>query len=116
MRKMRPTGSDAGAIRVADGRFLAPSPVERVRLEGDLDDWRVALEKVGIQVVDDDPDLVVCERRHARQAVRLDAPAVLVLGAARGPLRRSGYATRLILVRPGSAGPRLYVPVDFCAA
>jgi hypothetical protein len=116
MRKMRPTGSDAGAIRVADGRFLAPSPVERVRLEGDLDDWRAALEKVGIQVVDDDPDLVVCERRHAGQAARLDAPAVLVLGAARGPLRRSGYATRLILVRPGPAGPRLYVPVDFGAA
>jgi hypothetical protein len=113
---MRPTGSEAGAIRVADGRFLAPSPVQRVRLDGTLDDWRAALEKVGVQVVDDDADLVVCERRHARQAARLGVPTVLVLGAARGPLRRAGYTTRVILVRPGPAGPRLYVPVDYDAA
>jgi len=85
-------------------------------LDGDLDDWRAALEKVGVQVVDDDPDLVVCERRHARQAARLGAATVLVLGAARRPLRRAGYTTRVILVRPGPGGPRLYVPVDSGAA
>jgi hypothetical protein len=116
VREENPSGSGDGAIRVADGRFFAPSPVERVQLLGSLDDWRTALSKVGIQVVDNEADLVVCEPRHVREAAGLGAPSVLVLGSSRRPLRRAGYVATTLLVRPGSAGPRLYVPVEHHSA
>jgi hypothetical protein len=116
VRKKHTAATGTGAIRVADGRFLAPSPVERVRLLGSLDDWHSALSKVGIAVVEDDVDLVVCEPRHAKRAAGLGAPSVLVLGSSRRSLRRAGYVTTTVLVRPGPSGPRLYVPVDSSAA
>jgi hypothetical protein len=116
VREENPSGSGDGAIRVADGRFFAPSPVERVQLLGSLDDWRTALSKVGIQVVDNEADLVVCEPRHVREAavsahrrywfsVQADVPCV-------GP----ATSRQTLLVRPGSAGPRLYVPVEHHSA
>jgi hypothetical protein len=116
VREENASGSGTGAIRVADGRFLAPSRVERVQLLGSLGDWHTALAKVGIELVDTGADLVVCEPRHARKAAGLGAPSVLVLGSGRRPLRQAGYVTTTLLVRPGSAGPRLYVPVEFPSA
>jgi hypothetical protein len=106
------------SIRVADARLLAPLPVRRVRLLGPLEDWREALEAVGLEIVDGDreADLVVTMPRHARTASGLGAPTVLVLGPRRRALRRAGYSTRTLLVRPGAAGPRLFVPVDAPAA
>jgi hypothetical protein len=116
VRRKRPADTGTDAIRVADGRFLAPAPVRRVRLLGDLGEWQRALAKVGIEVVDEDADLVVCEPRHVARAAQSGAPSVLVLGSKRRPLRQAGYLTTTVLVRPGPAGPRLYVPVDSPAA
>jgi hypothetical protein len=117
VRRKRTADTRTAAIRVADGRFLAHSAVRRVRLLGSLEEWHAALTKVGIDVVDDGAaDLVVCEPRHVRQAARLGAPSVLALGPNRRELRRAGYVTTTVLVRPGPAGPRLYVPVDSPAA
>src|SRR6266508_6505285 len=106
------------SIRVADARLLAPLPVRRVRLLGPLEDWQEALEAVGLEIVDGErePDLVVTKPRHARTASALGAPTILVLGARRRALRRAGYSTQTLLVRPGAAGPRLFVPVDAPAA
>jgi hypothetical protein len=110
------SGRGSGAIRAADARFLAPARVQRVQLLGTLDDWHAALSKVGVDVVDDDADLVVCEPRYVRTAAHLGAPSVVVLGWGRRSLRRAGYATTTLLVRSGSAGPRLYVPVEHRSA
>jgi len=107
------SGHGRGAIRVADARFLAPGRVQRVQLLGSLDEWHAALSKVGVEVVDDEADLVVCDPRHVRTAVGLGAPSIVVLGRGRRSLRRAGYATRTLLVRSGSAGPRLYVPAEY---
>ena len=111
---MLPSGKVS--IRVADARLLAPLPVRRVRLLGPLEDWQEALEAVGLEIVDGEADLVVTTPRHARTASALGAPTILVLGARRRALRRAGYSTQTLLVRPGTAGPRLFVPVDAPAA
>jgi hypothetical protein len=100
------------SIRIADARLLANVPVSRVTLLGSLEGWSDALRAVGIDVVDSGADLVVAESSFARRAARLDAPVVIVLGARRGVLRRAGYSSRTLVVRPGRAGIRLFVPVD----
>jgi hypothetical protein len=99
-------------LRAADARLLAPVPVRRVQLMGSLDEWAAALHAAGIELVDRDADLVVASPQEAKTASRLGAPAVLVLGSRRGPLRRAGYVTRTLLVRRGPSAPRLFVPVD----
>jgi hypothetical protein len=99
-------------LRVADARLLAPVPVRRVTLFGELEDWRSALTDLGVAIVDDGADLVVADSAHAEAAARVGAPAVVVLAARRRELQRAGYRTRTVLVRPGPAGPRLFVPVD----
>ena len=99
-------------LRVADARLLAPHPVRRVTLLGELEDWRSALTDLGVALVDDVADLVVADSAHAAAAARLGAPAVVVLAARRRELKRAGYKTRTVLVRPGPSGPRLFVPID----
>lgn len=100
------------SIRTADARLLANVPVSRVTLLGSLEGWSNALQSAGIDVVDGSADLVVAESSFARRAVGLDAPVVIVLGARRGVLRRAGYSARTLIVRPGRAGIRLFVPID----
>jgi hypothetical protein len=99
-------------LRAADARLLAPLPRRRVQLLGSLEGWAHALTRIGVELVDSDPDLVVATGRHAREAGQVGAPAVLVLAPRRAELRRAGYATRTVLVRGGPSAARLFVPVD----
>jgi len=100
------------SIRLADPRLLVDVFVSRVTLLGSLPGWPEALATAGIEVVEADADLVVAEARLARRAAALGAPAVVLVGVRPRPLRRAGYLTRAIFVRPGGSGLRLYVPVD----
>lgn len=105
-------------IRIADVRFLADVPARRVMVLGELADWRPALTAASVDVVEEAPDLVIAERRHARRAASLGAQTVIVLGSAPMILRRRGYRTRAMVVRKGGAGAglRLVVPADAAAA
>src|SRR6266576_6951576 len=100
------------SLRAADARLLSPVPIRRAQLLGAPEGWAHALDAVGIDVVDESPDLVVAADRQAERASRLGAPAVLLLGPRRRELSRAGYLTRTFLVRQGPAAPRLFVPVD----
>jgi phosphotransferase family enzyme len=100
------------SLRAADARLLSPVPVRRAQLLGAPEGWAHALDSVGIEVVDESPDLVVAAPGHAESASLLGAPAVLLLGSRRRELSRAGYLTRTFLVRQGPAAPRLFVPVD----
>jgi hypothetical protein len=99
-------------IRLADARLLAPAPVRSVAVLGSLPGWREALQAAGIELLQQEPDLVVAAPELANRAAELGAPSVLVLGARSRALRRAGYLTRTLVVRRGRAGPRLFVPVD----
>lgn len=99
--------ADSG-LRAIDLRFLLPDLPAAVRLVGEPAGWRAGLAAAGIPIVDGDAPLTVAA--HARGAV--GSPNVIVLGA-RGAkaLRRAGYTTRVVLVRP-----RVLVPLDAPAA
>lgn len=104
------------SVKITDARLLAPNAIRRVALLGSLDGWRDALETIDVEVVEEAPDLVVATGALLDEAIALDAPTVIVLGAGRHRLRRAGYATRTLLTRAGADSPRLFVPVDARAA
>ena len=99
-------------VRIADVRLLAPSPARRVLLLDAPAGWDDALRAAGVELVADAPDLVIASNRLATEAASRGAPAVIVLGRGSAALRRSGYATRSFVVRPGPNAPRLFVPLD----
>jgi hypothetical protein len=75
-----------------------------------------ALRSAGIEVVVEEPELVIAAHDQATRAAATGAPAVIVLGHAARTLRRAGYESRSILVRYRSGAPRLFVPLDAPAA
>lgn len=96
--------ADSG-LRALDLRFLLPELPGSVRLVGEPSGWREGLATAGIPIVDGDAPLTVAA---GRVAGAIGSPNVIVLGA-RGAraLRRAGYATRVVLVRP-----HVFVPLD----
>ncbi len=103
-------------IRLADVRLLASSPGRRVALLGAPAGWAEAFREAGAEVGAADPDLVVGAKGRGEQAATTGATSVIVLGGATRALRRGGFATRTLIVRPGQHASRLFVPLDAPAA
>ncbi|HWE81493.1 MAG TPA: hypothetical protein VG265_07570 [Gaiellaceae bacterium] len=100
------------SMRPADYRFLAPAWPRTVLLLDGRPGEPEAFAAAGLEATERSPDLVLTDARRAGQAARLHASTVIARGGRARELGRAGYAVRRMIVRPGDAGPRLFVPLD----
>ena len=104
-----------------DPRFVLPHRVARAVVLGDLEDWRSGLHSAGIDVSEaagerEPPDLVISPAPLAGRARSVGARSVIVEGARERSLRRGGYRTSRVLLRPTRERPTLALPLDQPAA
>lgn len=106
--------------RAADLRFILPAPPRTAQVV-DAPDTARALRLAGLSVVQalcsgTAPDLAVVPPRAVTSAIATGAASIFVTAATghagTRALRDAGYGVTRLLVRRGSAGPRVVVPVD----
>jgi len=105
------------AIRLADLRFVSTALVRRAALVGSLPHWREGLERAGINIGEEPPQLVVAADGQAREAARQGAETIVVEGSGgRRALASAGYTARGFLVRPHLEDPSLVIALEHRAA
>jgi Phosphotransferase enzyme family len=105
------------SLHRVDPRFVLPHAVRRAVVLDGLEEWRVGLASVGIEVSDQpgdrgSPDIVVSPARLAAEARSTGAQSVIIEGSRERTFRGGDYRTRRLLLRPNRSRPTLALPFD----
>ena len=95
---------------------MLPRPPRSARVVGGIPGWRDALREAGIAVTDQGeggpaPDLVVADRRSAREALA-DGAGMVILEGGSIPSAPAGLHVERYLPWPGPEAPEILIPVD----
>jgi hypothetical protein len=103
------------SLNRADPRFILPFPPREAVVLGSVDGWADGLRRAGIDVLDQPRagvDVVVAPRALVRDALALEAKAVVIDGDAGRRLRRARLVSQRLMARPSRHEPALLLPLD----